>query len=212
MVVSGFGHRPDELGGYSKDVLAKLIAFAVETLPQFGPTKIISGMSLGWEQALAMAAIELDLPLIAALPFEGQEKVWPEKSQEFYRMLLKQATEVKVVSSGRYEALKFQDRDQWIIDNSEGLIVLWKNWETDGVVISELSESEFEILISKKRNTDHILRRTLEYAAQKDRHIYQLWSLWEEWQGDYQFETFRESMMDISLYEGRKEHYDGCNR
>ena len=64
MIFTGFGHKPDELGGYSKDVLAKLIAFAVETIPQFGATKIISGLSLGWEQAMAMAAIELGLPLV----------------------------------------------------------------------------------------------------------------------------------------------------
>lgn len=52
MVFSGFGHKPDEIGGYSKDVLAKLIAFAVEVIPQYGATEIISGMSLGWEQAI----------------------------------------------------------------------------------------------------------------------------------------------------------------
>jgi hypothetical protein len=35
-----------------------------------------------------MAATELKLPFVAALPFDGYEKVWPEKTQYFYRALL----------------------------------------------------------------------------------------------------------------------------
>ena len=205
MVFSGFGHRPDELGGYSRDVLAKLIAFAVETIPQFGPTKIISGMTLGWEQALAMAAIELGIPLIAALPFEGQESVWPEKAQVFYKSLLHKASYVKIVCSGRFEPKKFHERDKWIIDNSDGLFVLWNKWENPGDELSDMIEhvtDQFTQIIVKPKNTNGIIRRTLEYADDKDKQIHHLWPIWETWEADLRFENFRDSIMDMSLFEG----------
>lgn len=208
MIFSGFGHKPDELGGYSKDVLAKLIAFAVETIPQFGATKIISGLSLGFEQAIAMAAIELELPLIVALPFEGQETVWPEKSQVFYHTLLNQATEIKLVSPGRYDVKKFQERDRWIIDNCEAVFVLYKDlkeeYDIDFPVdeISSCTAGKIIELIAKRRNKKWLTNRILEYAENKERHIYQLWPLWEEWDGDLQFENFRDSLMNMSLDEG----------
>jgi uncharacterized phage-like protein YoqJ len=208
MIFSGFGHKPNEIGGYDKGILAKLIAFAVETIPQFGPTKIISGMSLGWEQALAMAAIELDIPLVAALPFEGHEKVWPDKTQIFYQSLLKEAKEVRVITSGGYEAAKFFERDKWIVDKSEGIFIFWKNWKgevEDILKPSELLNDDlFELIFSpvqKKRSSSSFLQRVVDYAGEKDRSVYQLWPLWEEFDNDVQYEGFRSSLMDMSLDE-----------
>jgi hypothetical protein len=34
-------------------------------------------MARGWDLALAKAAVELGLPLFAAIPFVGQESRWP---------------------------------------------------------------------------------------------------------------------------------------
>ena len=207
MIFSGFGHRPDELGGYSKDTLAKLIAFAVETIPQFGPTKIISGMTLGWEQALAMAAIELEIPLTIALPFQGQEKVWPDRAQAFYHSVVDRATEVKLVCPGGFDAKKFWERDQWTIEHCDALFVLWKNWENPGDEISDILEAnpgipDFSQATKPPKNTNGIMRRALEYAEDKDRHIYHLWPMWETWDADLRFENFRDSIMDMSLFEG----------
>ena len=206
MIFSGFGHRPDELGGYSKDTLAKLIAFAVETIPQFGPTKIISGMTLGWEQALAMAAIELEIPLTIALPFQGQEKVWPDKAQAFYHSVLDRATEVKLVCPGGFDAKKFWERDQWTIEHCDALFVLWKNWENPGDEISDILEAnpgipDFSQATKPPKNTNGIMRRALEYAEDKDRHIYHLWPMWETFLVDVSFEDFRDSLMNMSLDE-----------
>ena len=153
---------------------------------------------------MAMAAIELGIPLIAALPFEGQENVWPDKAQTFYRALLYRATEVKVVSSGRFDPKKFYERDQWAIDNSEGVFVFWKKWENPGDELSDMLESQSDMMtqiIVKPKNTNGIMRRTLEYAENKDRHIYQLWPLWEVWDGEVRFENFRDSLLDMSLDE-----------
>lgn len=205
MVLSGFGHRLDELGGYDIDTLAKLVCFAVETLEKFEATKVVSGMGLGWEQALALAAIELDLPLIAAIPFEGQQKVWPEKSQVFYRSLLDKATKVKIVSSGSFTGMKFVERDKWIIDNSDGVLMLWRNWKVnesespEDLAVVSMGDQDQLITVTKVRNTNSILRRTLEYAEDKDRRIFQLWPFWDSFKSEVDYDVFRESMMDLSL-------------
>ena len=83
MILAATGHRPDKLGGYSHDILVRLTEFAQHQIRVLGPEKVISGMALGWDQAVALATISLEIPLIAAIPFEGQESVWPEKSQKY---------------------------------------------------------------------------------------------------------------------------------
>ena len=206
MILSGFGHRLDELGGYDVDTLANLTCFAVETLEKFEASKVISGMGLGWEQALALAAIELNLPFVAAIPFEGQQKVWPEKSQELYRSLIDRAEKVKVVSSGGFTGMKFVERDKWIVNQSEGVLVLWKNWNRgeyyeEKIDRSVVKDKNGNITFTQVRDTDGILQRIVDYADEKEKAIYQLWSQWDAWNVDVGFETFRESV--LNMCEGR---------
>jgi uncharacterized phage-like protein YoqJ len=213
MVLSGFGHRPDEMGGYGIDNIANLVLFAIETLDLYKPTKVISGMSLGWEQALALAALELNIPFIAALPFKNQENVWPEKSQYFYRSLLAKAEHIKTLWPGPFDAKMFWRRDQWIIDRCDGLLVLWQNneaWQkgeldldaaTTALSLWELEVEAKEPTTTKRRNTDAILSRVLDYADEKSKEIHQLWPQWEEFDGDVSYEGFRESLMGMCLDE-----------
>ena len=67
MIIAGTGHRPDKLGGYSDDVLSKLIKLARTTLFDLKPKKVISGMALGWDMALAYAALALTEPEVVAV-------------------------------------------------------------------------------------------------------------------------------------------------
>jgi YspA SLOG family len=212
MVFSGFGHRPDEMGGYGVDNFATMIAFAVETIPQYNPTKILSGMALGWEQALAFAAVELGIPFEAVLPFQDQESVWPDKSQNFYRDLLSKASLVRTISKGKFDSKKFYERDQWIIDHSDGIFSLWQNWETwkkgelnldtgtMALSVQRIMHPEMFTELSvetpqKRRNTDAILSRVLDYADETDTTIVQMWPQWMEFDSDVGYEGFRESIM-----------------
>ena len=58
------------------------------TFKKLNPSEVISGMALGWDMALAQAAINLGIPFIAAVPFIGQENMWIKKTQEYYKELL----------------------------------------------------------------------------------------------------------------------------
>lgn len=125
VVISGTGHRPDKLGGYGKTAFDKLVTIAKNFLIEENPDIVISGMALGWDQALAIAAIQLNIPFIAAVPFKGQESMWPRESQEFYRYILNRAHKVEVTSTGGYSPEKMQIRNKWMVDNSTKIAAMF---------------------------------------------------------------------------------------
>lgn len=124
MIIAGTGHRPDKLGGYSVEVEDALRAFARDHLERIAPSKVISGMALGWDQALAQAALDLDLPLIAAVPFEGFGSKWPKGGQYRCTALLCRAAEIEIVSQTP-GARAFQRRNEWMVDRAGMMLALW---------------------------------------------------------------------------------------
>ena len=125
MIVAGTGHRPNKLGGYTRDAQTRLFNTAIKSLEHLQPTKLISGMALGWDQALARACVELNIPFIAAVPFAGQETVWPAASQREYRELCEAASDFIIVSPGGYSAAKMQIRNEWMVDHCDRVLALW---------------------------------------------------------------------------------------
>lgn len=127
MIVSFTGHRPNKLGGYTiPNLIYNNVTSQIEkTLRELKPEKAISGVALGVDQWAAKVCIKLGIPFIAAIPFEGQEKIWPQESKDRYNDLLKKAAETIYVCSPEYAAWKMQKRNIWMVDNSDVLIAIW---------------------------------------------------------------------------------------
>lgn len=126
MILAGTGHRPDKLGGYSEDNFKNLTLIAEKWLKGIKPTKVISGMALGWDQALAQASINLEIPFIAAIPFSNQDRVWSDASKKKYIELLSKACEVVNVSKmDDYEIEHMQKRNEWMVDNCDILLAMF---------------------------------------------------------------------------------------
>jgi hypothetical protein len=125
MILAGTGHRPNKLGGYGPQAHDRRVALAVAALKRHAPARVISGMALGWDTALAIAAVRLEIPFVAAVPFEGQESAWPSLSQAEYRRLLDRAAEVVHVCPPGYAAAKMQTRNEWMVDRCDLLLALW---------------------------------------------------------------------------------------
>lgn len=124
MIFAATGHRPCKLGGYGDDVFNRLTALARAHLSERQPSSTISGMALGWDQAFAQASVDLGIPFIAAVPFDGQERRWPKESWPRYRRLLDAATAVEIVSDiPGTRAL--QKRNEWMVDRADGIVALW---------------------------------------------------------------------------------------
>lgn len=130
-ILSGTGHRPDKLnreydlvGPYTTSIKQQL----QELFKLLQPKKIVSGMALGFDQILAQEAIDAGIPVLAAVPCDDQEKIWPRKSQDLYRSLMKSKLVTPyIVCPGPYHASKMQIRNRWMCDNSNGLVAAWNN-------------------------------------------------------------------------------------
>lgn len=125
MIYSATGHRPDKLGGYTKKATYNLRKIAWEFLKVNPCDKVISGMALGWDMAWAEAAIVLGIPTVAAIPFKGQERMWPSESQKRFNTILTGCSEVVIVSEGSYNPYLMQVRNRWMVDNSDTVVALW---------------------------------------------------------------------------------------
>ena len=125
MIIAAAGHRPDKLGGYSSVVENKLHLLAQKYLGETKPDFVISGMALGWDQAVAAAAALAGISFIAAVPFEGQERKWPARSQSIYRSLLAKAARIDIISPGPWTRDAFQRRNEWMVDHCDRIVALW---------------------------------------------------------------------------------------
>lgn len=127
MILSFTGHRPDKLGGYGDEVFDRLVEFAVKVLRprQNEIDHVVVGGALGWDTAVAHAAFALDIPYLLAEPFLGQCARWPQDSKTRYAEMEARAQKVIVVCEGDYAAWKMQERNEWMVDNSDALVALW---------------------------------------------------------------------------------------
>lgn len=125
MIICGTGHRPNKLGGYGPEAEAVVYETAKQWLLDNMPDKVISGMAMGWDMALARAAISLEIPLIAAVPFKGQESRWSYQTVNLYHKLLSEADEVVYVCDEGYAAWKMQVRNEWMVNHADLVLALW---------------------------------------------------------------------------------------
>ncbi len=162
MIVSATGHRPPTLNiGYDNKSRRLLTNFAKERLVSVSPTQVVCGGAQGWDQAIGFAALELSIPYIVAIPFDGQESKWPEEAQKTYKLLLAKSFHVEIVSPGGYSNSKFFKRDIWMVDNSEILLALYnKDFENSGTGI------------------------TVRYAQSKNINIINAWDDWLIFRGN----------------------------
>lgn len=120
-IIGVAGHRPTK-AGYDTP---KLNMFAQLTMQKADPDIVVTGMAVGWDQAVAEACVALRIPFVAAVPFEGQEGRWPQAVQDRYWELLGLAQ--KVVHTGKpgYSEEKMRTRNKWIGQQSTRAIVLY---------------------------------------------------------------------------------------
>jgi uncharacterized phage-like protein YoqJ len=161
MKIAGTGHRPAKLGGYGEEVFTKLVLLARRALEKYQPTEIISGMALGWDQALAQAALDLKIPYTAAVPFKDQAKRWPQTAQMKYQQLLQNSKAIIYVRSN-WSPEAFALRNEWMVnqltDRKDRLLALWDGQPGGGT------------------------SQCIEYALAQKKQIINLWQVWESLQ------------------------------
>jgi uncharacterized phage-like protein YoqJ len=102
-----------------------MLFLAEQELRKLAPTKVRTGMALGWDQAVAEACVKIGLPFVACLPCDDQNALWEHHQQKRYQELLQNAVEVIVVSPGPYAVRKMFVRNEYLVDNCNILLALW---------------------------------------------------------------------------------------
>ena len=127
MIVAVTGPRPQKMGGFQipNPTYTKIYEALKTKIIELNPDTLISGMALGVDQIAAEICIDLKIPFIASIPFQGQESVWPPSSQNKYKEILAKAKEIKIVSEGGYSAEKMQIRNKWMVDKADLLLGVW---------------------------------------------------------------------------------------
>jgi uncharacterized phage-like protein YoqJ len=129
LIAAATGHRPHKIGReYDlKGPNTEFIKAAMYNwLDENKPEKIISGMALGVDQIWAICGIRRNIPVIAAIPCANHSSKWPKKSQELYEMILGlRGVSTHFVSSEPYSIFSMQERNRWMVDNSDILVAVW---------------------------------------------------------------------------------------
>ena len=154
MIYAATGHRPEVLGGYQ--VFPRLVDYAVSVISTFDSTRMVSGMALGWDLAVAKACTILGVPFIAAVPFVGQENIWPRESKALYHELLYQASEVVIVCTSGYAGWKFIARDKFMVDHADAVLALWSGQKHGGT------------------------HQCVQYAVKMNKPVHNVWDGWME--------------------------------
>lgn len=132
MKIAVSGHRPSKLdndyagtGILSEKIYDELRKIVERNKDKPGIT-LITGMAQGVDTLFAWVAIDMKIPFIAAIPFLGQEKRWPETDQKVYRDLINNPLcTKKIISEGGYSWQAMDYRNRWMVDNCDGLIAVW---------------------------------------------------------------------------------------
>jgi uncharacterized phage-like protein YoqJ len=123
------GHRPNKLGN-EYDMDGPISNYLREEFDKIlltrEPRTIISGMALGADTIWAITGLYHGIQVIAAIPFLGQEKAWPETSQWQYHQILKHKKVIPTYICGEsYAAWKMQKRNEWMVDHCDLLIAVF---------------------------------------------------------------------------------------
>lgn len=131
MIIAATGSRPNKIGGYilPNPTYEKICKATEQVFLELKPEKVVSGMALGYDQYFANTAWKLNIPFLAAVPMDGQERMWSEIDQRRYKKLLSRANEVYVVNPGEYAAWKMQKRNEWMVLNCDLLLACWDGTE-----------------------------------------------------------------------------------
>ena len=126
------GHRPNKLFGYnlSHPKWVKLKEIFKELLIQHECKEAISGMALGVDTIFALAVLELkesgnDIKLHVVIPCLNQSCKWRENDQKLHQSIVDKADKVTYVSSQPYSRECMQKRNEFMVDNSDGVIAVW---------------------------------------------------------------------------------------
>lgn len=107
----------------------KLLEFATAKLTACAPSKVLTGVALGWDQLVAEACRRLRIPYEAYVPGIGQGSRWEHSERLNYEFLLAKAARVVYVTDGPCTDVAFELRNRRMVDDCTELAAFWSGAE-----------------------------------------------------------------------------------
>ena len=133
MIITGIAHSPSRLREKKEIPSLELAFLAVRALQEYQATRLVTTLAPGWEQALAKAAIELEIPYTVAVPFPRPNFFWHPDSEKLYMELLAGADEARKVKDPPVEI-------NWRIAQANLILALW-DYEFQGEVYTLVDQA-----------------------------------------------------------------------
>jgi uncharacterized phage-like protein YoqJ len=159
LVIAGTGHRPEKLArsGDVREVRSRVYRHLARFLASLRPTCVISGMAPGFDQWLAWASIEANVPWYAAVPHAGQESEWPETAQREYHELLARSPAPPFVLASAYRPRSASDlgtfelRNRWMVDRASIVLACYLGYRggTQNAVVYATAQKRPLLFINK---------------------------------------------------------------
>lgn len=129
MRIAATGHRPQRLQSdwsqYHTTTLPRLTHLALSAFERLTPSLVISGMALGWDTAIALAALKLKIPLVAEVPCRNHTSAWKDvRAIATWNHIIKNATTVYIPDVD-YSPQCMQARNIRMVDSCDLLLALW---------------------------------------------------------------------------------------
>ena len=154
------GRRPPRLGGYrtpnpTEQWVRKTLHQTLDILKDRDPSlAAFCGMAQGTDMIFAEECLSLLIPFTAAIPFDGQEDVWPQPARDRYQSLLSAAAQVVVVDKLKEYAVtnikaKYILRNKWMLDNADLVLAVWDGSPDGGTanVVKEATKRGMKLVI-----------------------------------------------------------------
>lgn len=122
MILGTSGHRALGEASFPKSAYNAIYEKTKSIFQELKPSRMITGMAVGWDTLVADLCVEMNIPFICALPFNGQEAYWSAYDRKHYNDLLAKAEKIEVINRAGWANWKYQTRNVWIVDHSDKML------------------------------------------------------------------------------------------
>ena len=127
------GHRPQYMSPSEQTSTRKLLHTVLARIQTRRPEmQLLSGMAIGADQWATEAALQLGVPVQAAVPFKGQESRWSPPQQAHYHYLLSLCSQVHILSDAPYHPSLYLMRNQWLVEHANLALAVWGGARSGG--------------------------------------------------------------------------------
>lgn len=101
------------------------------------PSLAITGMALGGDMIFASVALQYSVPILAAVPFEGQEKRWTEEHQKWYNYILNHKnTTIVIPEIGLFSKNPYINRDFYMANECDKCVAVYDQNKGGGTYLA----------------------------------------------------------------------------